>query len=95
MVQEFSKQELPYTQACEAKRHIEAMPRVPTSHRQTCIGAWLPAGGLGRWHQVVGAGARPTSACSRPPIRREFQGYFRVVIVFRGANAVCRILGGG
>jgi hypothetical protein len=37
----------------------------------------------------------PNTACTRLPIRCEFQGYFRVVIIFRGASAVRRTLGSG
>jgi hypothetical protein len=32
----------------------------------------------------------PNTACTRPPIRREFQSYFRVVIILRGARVMCR-----
>jgi len=38
--------------------------------------------------------ALPNTACTRPPIRFEFQGYSRVVIILRGAGVVCRTLGG-
>jgi hypothetical protein len=39
--------------------------------------------------------ALPSTACTRPPIRFEFQGDSRVVIILRDAGAVYRTLGGG
>jgi len=37
----------------------------------------------------------PNTACTRPPIRRKFQSYFRVGIVVWGASVLRRSLGGG
>jgi len=37
----------------------------------------------------------PSTACTRPPIRFEFQSYVRVVIFVRGAGVLRRTLVGG
>jgi len=34
--------------------------------------------------------AAPNTACSRLALRAEFQSFFRVVIVLRGARVMCR-----
>ena len=39
--------------------------------------------------------ARLTMGSSRPPMRCEFQGYFRVVLAVRGNSIIRRTLGGG
>jgi len=44
---------------------------------------------------IAGYSPPPNNTCSRPPIRAEFQGYIRVVIVIRGNGIIRRILGGG
>ena len=42
-----------------------------------------------------GKAARGVGDCTRPPIRFEFQSYFRVVIIVRGAGVPRRTLVGG
>ncbi len=47
------------------------------------------------FHEVGSSRLREWGDSTRPPIRFEFQVYFRVVIVFRGAGVLRRTLGGG
>jgi len=44
---------------------------------------------------IAGYSLPPNTACSRPPIRAEFQGYNRVVIIVWGNGIIRRTLGGG